>query len=97
MYIKRTVSNRSNQEKNKESKTESEALGKLKGLRGLVVDDDLVACASISKMLKDISMRSEWCTSGKEAVFRAETAFDEGDNFSVYMNISRNRSISPNL
>ena len=67
----------------KESKTE--ALEKLKGLRGLVVDDDLVACASISKMLKDISMRSEWCTSGKEAVFRAETAYQEGDNFSVYI------------
>ncbi len=61
------------------------ALEKLKGLRGLVVDDDLVACASISKMLKDISMRSEWCTSGKEAVFRAETAYEEGDSFSVYI------------
>ena len=60
-------------------------LAKLKGLRGLVVDDDLVACASISKMLKDISMRSEWCSSGKEAVFRAETAYNEGDNFSVYI------------
>lgn len=65
--------------------TESAALAKLKGLRGLVVDDDLVACASVSKMLKDISMRSEWCTSGKEAVFRAQTAFGEGDNFSVYI------------
>ena len=64
---------------------ESDVLEKLKGLRALVVDDDLVACASISKMLKDISMRSEWCTSGKEAVFRAETAFEEGDNFSVYI------------
>lgn len=64
---------------------DSNVLAKLKGLRGLVVDDDLVACASISKMLKDISMRSEWCTSGKEAVFRAETAYDEGDNFSVYI------------
>ena len=63
----------------------SAALEKLKGLRGLVVDDDLDACVSISKMLKDISMRSEWCSSGKEAVFRAQTAFEEGDNFSVYI------------
>ena len=63
----------------------SEALAGLKGLRGLVVDDDLDACVSISKMLKAISMRSEWCSSGKEAVFRAQTAFEEGDNFSVYI------------
>ena len=63
----------------------SESLEKLSGLRGLVVDDDLDACVSVSKMLKDISMRSEWCSSGKEAVFRAQTAFEEGDNFSVYI------------
>ncbi len=69
----------------KQKNDESEVLGKLKGLRGLVVDDDLDACVSISKMLKDISMRSEWCSSGKEAVFRAQTAFEEGDNFSVYI------------
>ena len=62
-----------------------EALTKLKGLRGLVVDDDLDSCVSIAKMLKDISMRSEWCSSGKEAVFRAQTAHEEGDNFSVYI------------
>ena len=63
----------------------AEALKKLNGLRALVVDDDLDACVSISKMLRDISMRSEWCASGKEAVFRAQTAFEEGDNFSVYI------------
>ena len=62
-----------------------EALTKLKGLRGLVVDDDLDSCVSIAKMLRSISMRSEWCSSGKEAVFRAQTAYDENDNFSVYI------------
>ena len=62
-----------------------ESLTKLCGLRGLVVDDDLDSCVSISKMLKEISMRSEWCSSGKEAVFRAQTAHEEGDNFSVYI------------
>ena len=68
-----------------QKENETEVLTKLKGLRGLVVDDDLVACASISKMLKDISMRSEWCSSGREAVFRAQTAYEEGDNFNVYI------------
>ena len=68
-----------------QEENESAVLEKLKGLRGLVVDDDLDACLSISRMLKDISMRSEWCSSGKEAVFRAEAAFNEGDNFSVYI------------
>ena len=63
----------------------AESLTKLNGLRGLVVDDDLDACVSIAKMLKDISMRSEWCSSGKEAVFRAQTAYNEGDSFSVYI------------
>ena len=62
-----------------------ESIAKLQGLRGLVVDDDLDACVSISKMLRSISMRSEWCSSGKEAVFRAQTAFEDGDNFSVYI------------
>ena len=62
-----------------------EALNRLRGLRGLVVDDDLDSCVSISKMLKSISMRSEWCSSGKEAVFRAQTAYEESDNFSVYI------------
>ncbi len=68
-----------------QEESDSRALTKLNGLRGLVVDDDLDACVSISKMLKDISMRSEWCSSGKEAVFRAQTAHDEGDNFNVYI------------
>ena len=70
---------------NPQKENNIEALEKLKGLRALVVDDELDACVSVSKMLKDISMRSEWCSSGKEAVFRAQTAFEEGDNFSVYI------------
>ncbi len=68
-----------------QKESEFEAITKLKGLRGLVVDDDLVSCISISKMLKDISMRSEWCSSGKEAVFRAQAAYEDGDNFNVYI------------
>ena len=39
----------------------------LNGLRALVVDDDFNVCDSVSKMLKQIGMRSEWTTSGREA------------------------------
>ena len=62
-----------------------EALNRLKGLRSLVVDDDMDSCVSISKMLKSIFMRSEWCSSGKEAVFRAQEAYEESDNYNVYI------------
>ncbi len=34
----------------------------LDGLRALVVDDDFHICDSVSKMLKQIGMRSEWTT-----------------------------------
>ena len=64
---------------------EPEEIPELKGVRGLVVDDDLNTCLSISNMLEDIGMRSEWCTSGKEAVFRAEAACQRGDLFRVYI------------
>ena len=57
----------------------------LKGVRGLVVDDDLNACLSISNMLEDIGMESEWCSSGKEAVFRTKAAYKKGDLFRVFI------------
>ena len=63
----------------------SEVLAQFKGLRGLVVDDDLSSCVSIAKMLKSIAMRSEWCSSGKEAVFRAQAAHEDADDFNVYI------------
>ena len=56
-----------------------------KGLRALVADDDANTCVSIETMLQEIGMRSEWCTSGKEAVFRAENAYSRGDLFRVYI------------
>ena len=62
-----------------------EIIAELEGLRGLVVDDDLNACSSISKMLKECGMRSEWCASGKEAVFRTEEAFRSGELYRVYI------------
>ena len=62
-----------------------ERIGELEGLRGLVVDDDLNACMSISKMLRDCGMRSEWCASGKEATVRTEEALRIGDMFKVFI------------
>lgn len=57
----------------------------LKGLRSLVVDDDLNTCDSVSKMLKEIGLRSEWTTSGKEAVYRARSAHEEGDSYHTFI------------
>lgn len=63
----------------------SEQLKELDGLRALVVDDDFNVCDSVSKMLKQIGMRSEWTTSGREAVYRAKSANEEGDPYHTYI------------
>ena len=60
-------------------------IAQLEGLKGLVVDDDVSACQNIAKMLRDTGMRSDWCTSGKEAVIRTEEAVRLGDLFKVYI------------
>ena len=57
----------------------------LQGLRVLVADDDTDTCLSISSMLTEIGMRSEWTVSGKEAVVRARHAVDMGDEFYAYI------------
>ena len=57
----------------------------LQGLRVLVADDDTDTCLSISSMLTEIGMRSEWTVSGKEAVIRAKHAMDMGDEFYAYI------------
>ncbi len=57
----------------------------LQGLRALVVDDDFQTCDSVTKMLGQIGMRSEWTTSGREAVFRAQKAHNDGDPFYSYI------------
>ena len=57
----------------------------LDGLRALVVDDDFHVCDSVSRMLKQIGMRSEWTTSGREAAYRAQMAYEEGDAFHTYI------------
>ena len=63
----------------------AEQIRELEGLRALVVDDDFNVCDSVSKMLKTIGMRSEWTTSGREAVYRAKIARDEGDSYHTYI------------
>ncbi|MDE7246283.1 MAG: response regulator, partial [Lachnospiraceae bacterium] len=63
----------------------AEQIRELEGLRALVVDDDFNVCDSVSKMLKTIGMRPEWTTSGREAVYRAKSARDEGDSFHTYI------------
>ena len=57
----------------------------LQGLRVLVADDDTDTCLSISSMLTEIGMRSEWTVSGKEAVVRAKHAVNMGDEFYAYI------------
>ena len=45
-----------------------EKIQELEGLKALVADDDLNTCDSVTKMLVQVGMRSEWTLSGKEAV-----------------------------
>ncbi len=63
----------------------SEQIKELEGLRSLVVDDDFDTCDSVSRMLSQIGLRSEWTTSGREAVYRAKKAHDEGDSYHTYI------------
>ena len=57
----------------------------LEGLRALVADDDTDTCLNVSKMLRTIGMRTDWTTSGREAVVRAQDALDQGDGFRVFI------------
>ena len=65
-------------------KTEKQ-IRELEGLRVLVVDDDLNTCDSVNKMLRHIGLRSEWTTSGREAVYRARSAYEEGDSYHTFI------------
>ena len=64
----------------------------LQGLRALVVDDSFSTCDSVTKMLVQIGMRSEWTLHGKEAVLRAKQAVEIGDPFYA-LNFLRARDI----
>ena len=62
-----------------------EKIPELEGLKALVVDDDYNTCDSVTKMLAQVGMRSEWTISGKEAVLRAKNACERGDAFHAYI------------
>ncbi|MBR0417827.1 MAG: response regulator [Erysipelotrichaceae bacterium] len=57
----------------------------LKGLRALVADDDTDTCLSVCSMLREIGMRPDWTNYGKEAVIRTKEAYEQGDEFKVYI------------
>lgn len=57
----------------------------LEGLRALVVDDDCDSCESVARMLRQIGMNAEWTTSGREAVYRAKIAHNEGRSYHTYI------------
>ena len=62
-----------------------DVIPELQGLRALVADDDADTCMSVSSMLSVVGMRSEWTTSGKEAVLRAQFAIRQSDPFHAYI------------
>ena len=63
----------------------SQNISEMEGLRALVVDDDFDTCDSVTGMLGQIGMRSEWTTSAREAALRARKAYDEKDPFHTYI------------
>ncbi|MBQ7503499.1 response regulator [bacterium] len=68
-----------------DNEAKQEIIPELQGLRALVVDDDYTTCSSVTKMLQSIGMRSDWTTSGKEAVMRAQHAIEMNDEFKAYI------------
>ena len=62
-----------------------ERIKELEGLKALVVDDDFNTCDSVTKMLVQVGMRSEWTLFGKEAVLRAKQSMELNDPFHAYI------------
>ncbi len=60
-------------------------LEQLRGYRALVVDDDFQSCESVVHLLRDIGMRADFTTTGKEALFRTQMACGEGDSYFAYI------------
>ena len=63
----------------------AEKIKELEGLKALVVDDDFNTCDSVTKMLVQVGMRSEWTLFGKEAILRAKQSIELGDAFHAYI------------
>ena len=68
-----------------ENNSAGQNIAELEGLRALVVDDDFDTCDSVTNMLREIGMHSEWTTSAREAVLRARKAYDEQEPFHTYI------------
>ena len=64
---------------------ETAPMPEFQGLRALVVDDDTNTCLSVSAMLREIGMRPDWTSRGREAAVRAKEAHEHADDFSVYI------------
>lgn len=62
-----------------------EAVPQLQGVRVLVADDDSNTAISVSRMVQEIGMRSEWALSGKEAVLRTKVVVEQNDEFGAYI------------
>lgn len=62
-----------------------EVVPQLQGVRVLVADDDSNTAISVSRMVQEIGMRSEWRFSGKEAVLHTKAAVEQGDEFGAYI------------
>ena len=60
-------------------------IAELEGLKALVADDDFNTCDSVTRMLVQVGMRSEWTMSGREAVLRARQAMELSDAFRAYI------------
>lgn len=66
-----------------ENVEEVQTISCLEGLRALVADDDSRSCQSVTRMLRQIGMKSDWTMYGKEAVIRTEEAAKLGEPFHV--------------
>ena len=68
-----------------EEHKEIEEIDYLKDVRVLVVDDDMDSCQSISHMLRQLGLKSDWTMYGKEAVARVKEAEQMEDTYKIYM------------
>ncbi len=66
-----------------EKEISNDPIPELVGERALVVDDDIVSCQGVCALLRQIEIRAEWTTSGKEAIIRAKEAKELGDGYKV--------------
>ena len=57
----------------------------LKNVYALVVDDDYTTCDSITNMLSEFGIPSQWTLSGGEAILRTKKALTDNKQFSLFL------------